>query len=362
MLRSYKYRIYPNKEQQKSIDETLETCRYLYNHFVYERKIMYEFDKTNISYSWQQNSLPFRKKINPYMQLVHSQVLQDVAHRVDKAYKNFFRRVKSGENPGYPRFKGKGRYNSFTYPQRGYDIANGRLKLSCIGNVKIELHRPIEGEVKTCAIIRKNGKYYASFVCNVAVSPLPETGKAVGIDMGIENFCITSEGVFYPSPKSYRKAEKKLRQAQRKAARRKKGSNRRKKAVAELAKAHEKIANQRKDISHKVALDLVSKYDFIAYEDLTIKNMVKNHHMAKSISDAGWGIFFRILEYKAESAGKMSIGVNPYKSSQECSECGAEVLKKLSQRWHDCPNCGNSEHRDKNAAKVILKRGLQETA
>lgn len=362
MLKAYKYRIYPNKKQRDMIDQTMETCRFLYNDFLSERKIMYEYDKTNITYSWQQNSLPYRKKLNPYLRMVHSQVLQDVARRVDRAFMNFFRRVKNGETPGYPRFKGKEQYDSFTYPQSGYSIEGKKIKLSCIGDVNVKLHRPIEGEIKTCTITRKSGKYYASFACEVETMPLPMTGKVVGIDMGIENFCITSDGDLYESPKTYRKAEKALKKAQRKVARRKKGSNRRKKAVKELAKAHERVSNQRKDIAHKVALDLVRKYDFIAYEDLTIKNMVKNHHLAKSIADAGWGMFFGIIDYKAESAGKLIRGINPYKSSQECSECGAEVPKKLSQRWHYCPNCGNSEHRDKNAAKVILKRGLQQIA
>jgi putative transposase len=362
MLKAYKYRIYPNKKQKEMICRTTETCRILYNDFLFERKFMYEYDKSHITYSWQQDSLPYRKRINPYLQSVHSQVLQDVARRVDKAFKNFFQRVNAGDKPGYPRFKGKGQYNSFTYPQSGYCIEGNKLKLSCIGGVKVKLHRPVEGKIKTCTIICKNGKYYAGFACEIEAIPLPMTGKAVGIDMGIENFCMTSDGEYYASPKTYRKAEKALKKAQRKVARRKKGGNRRKKAVKELAKAHERVSNQRKDIAHKVALDLVRKYDFIAYEDLTIKNMVQSHHLAKSIADAGWGMFFRIIDYKAESAGKSSRRINPYKSSQECSECGTEVPKKLSQQWHDCPNCGNSEHRDKNAAKVILKRGMRQIA
>lgn len=356
MLKAYKYRIYPNKKQRQVIDQTLETCRYLYNDFLYERKFMYEYDKTNITYSWQQDSLPYRKRLNPYLRQVHSQVLQDVARRVDKAFKNFFRRIKAGDVPGYPRFKSQERYDSFTYPQSGYSMEGNSVKLSYIGNVKIKLHREIEGRTKTCTITRKNNKYYACFSCEVENQPLPNIGDAVGIDMGVTDFCITSDGTFFPSPKAYRKAERALKKAQRKVSRRKKGSNRRKKAVKELAKAHEKVANQRKDIAHKVVNSLVKKYDMIAHEKLQIKNMVKNEHLAKSINDAGWGIFFGILAYKAESAGRIVVEVDPKNTSQMCFSCGNIVPKKLSERWHDCPYCGYSDHRDVNAAKNILKR------
>jgi putative transposase len=319
---------------------------------------MYEYYKTNITYSWQQDSLPFRKKLNPYLQQVHSQVLQDVARRVDKAFKNFFRRVNAGETPGYPRFKSKGRYDSFTYPQSGYSIEGNRIKLSCLGSVKIKLHREIEGKVKTCTITRKNNKYYACFTCEVESQVLPNTGSTVGIDMGVTDFCITSDEAFFPSPKTYHKAEKALKKIQHKVSRRKKGSNRRKKAVKELAKLHEKVANQRKDIAHRVANDLVKKYDIIAHEKLQIKNMIKNKHISKSINDAGWGIFFGILAYKAESAGKAVIEVDPKNTSQMCFPCGKIVPKKLSERWHNCPSCGYSAHRDVNAAKNILKRAI----
>lgn len=356
MLKAYKYRIYPNKKEKHLIDQILETCRYLYNNFLYERKTMYEYEGTYITYRWQADSLPYRKKLNVYLAHVHSQVLQDVARRVDKVYKNFFRRVETGKTPGYPRYKGKGQYGSFTYPQSGYTVVDGKLKLSGIGSIKIRLHRPLEGNVKTCTIIRKNGKYYTCFSSEVITTSLDVTGKVVGIDMGVSDFCITSDGDFFPSPASYRKAEKKLKKAQRKVSRRKKGSNRRKKAIVELAKVHEKVTNQRRDIAHKVACKLINGYDMIAHEKLQIKNMVKNKHLSKSISDAGWGMFFSILAYKAESAGKEIVEVDPRNTSQLCNGCGNIVPKKLSNRWHNCPACGYSIHRDVNAARNILKR------
>jgi putative transposase len=358
MLKAYKYRIYPNNQQKQVIDRILETCRHLYNDFLYERKTMYEYDKTNITYSWQQDSLPFRKRINPFLQEVHSQVLQDVARRVDKAFKNFFRRVKAGETPGYPRYKGKGQYDSITYPQSGFGTEGNKLRLSHIGAVKIKLHRNIEGTAKTCTVIRKNGKYYACFCCEVECKPLAGAGASVGIDMGVTDFCVTSDEQFIAAPRTYRKAEKILKKAQRKVSRRVKDSNRRKKAVRELARANEKVSNQRKDIAHRVACQLVKEYDLIVREKLQVKNMVKNEHLAKSINDAGWGMFFSILDYKAESAGRTVIAVDPRNTSQECYSCGNIVPKKLKERWHNCPYCGYSCHRDVNAARNILKRAI----
>ena len=287
---------------------------------------------------------------------IHSQVLQDVARRVDKAFKNFYRRVKEGDTPGYPRYKGKGQYGSITYPQSGYKVEGGKLKLSCIGGIKIKLHRPFEGKVKICTITRKNGRYYSCFACEIECVPMPETGKTAGIDMGITDFCITSDGQFYTSPKTYRKAERALKKAQRKVSRRKKGSNRCKKAIMKLSRLHEKVANQRKDIAHKVAHDLIQKYDLTSYEDLKVKDMIRNEHLAKSIADSGWGLFFGILTYKAESAGKTVIKVDPKNTSQICCNCGNTVPKRLNERWHNCPYCGYSDHRDVNAAKNILQR------
>ena len=176
--------------------------------------------------------------------------------------------------------------------------------------------------------------------------------------MGVADFCITSDETFFPSPKTYRKAEKQLKKAQREVSRKMKGSNRRKKAVLRLAKANEKVQNQRRDIAHKVANELINEYDLIAHEKLEIKNMVKNRHLSKSISDAGWGIFFSILSYKAESAGREVIEVNPHNTSQTCNECGNIVPKKLNERWHCCPVCGCSIHRDVNAARNILKKAI----
>jgi putative transposase len=238
---------------------------------------------------------------------------------------------------------------------------DGKLYLPKIGHVKINLHRELPGEIKTVTITRQNGKYYACFAVEIENRLLPMTGKQVGIDMGVSSYVATSDGLTIEAPRSYRKAEKKLKTIQREVSRRKKGSKRRKKSILQLAKAHEKVANQRKDIAHKVARHLVNNYDVIAVEDLRIKNMVKNHHLAKSIQDSGWGIFFNILAYKAEEAGRLVVMVNPHNTSQTCSGCGSLVKKTLAVRTHRCPECGLVLDRDVNAARNILAIALKTT-
>ena len=290
MRKSYKYRLYPNQQEREIIDKTLETCRWLYNYFLAERRDKYEKEQKKVSYTQQQNSLPSLKENNPNLQGIYSQVLQDVAQRVKKAFRGFFLRLRSKTGKaGYPRFKSFGRYDSFTYSQNNnsYKLEQGKLRLASIGKVKIKLHRELEGEVKTCSIIVKNSKYYACFSSEVEPKLLPKTNKKVGIDLGLTSFLATSDRELKEAPKAYRKSEKELAKAGRKVSRRVKKSKRRKKAVILLAKQHEKVSNQRKDLAHKLAKELVEKYDGIAYEKLAIKNMVKNRFLAKSINDAG---------------------------------------------------------------------------
>lgn len=361
MLKTYRYRLYPNKEQKQAIDNTIELCRYLYNCGLEHRIRAYRQYKTSVTAFQQINELPGIKEVFPEYQNVHSQVLQDVLRRLDKTFKAFFLRVKAGEKPGFPRFKGENRYHSFTYPQPQENMipVNGKVYLPKIGKVKIKLHREILGKIKTATITRKNGKYYACFTVEVDTNPLPMTGKCVGIDTGVISFVATSDGLLVQAPRSYRKAERRLATLQREVSRRKKGSNRRKKSVQQLARAHERVANQRKDIAHKVARYLVTNYDLIAHEDLQIRNMVKNHYLAKSIQDSGWGMFFNILAYKAAEAGKLVVKVPPHNTSQTCSGCGVLVKKTLAVRVHRCPYCGLVIDRDVNASRVILATALK---
>jgi putative transposase len=270
--------------------------------------------------------------------------------------------VKNGEKPGYPRFRGRDRYHSFTYPQVGEHggaaLDGSILSLSRIGRIPIRLHRPLEGVPKTVTISREADGWYVCFSCaDAPIRPLPATGQETGIDLGIEAFATLSDGTRIFHPGWYRQVERALKTAQRRVSRRKKGSSRRRKAVRLFAKAHQRVARQRRDFHHKTALALVRENDTIYHEDLQPANMVKNHHLAKSITDAGWGAFLTILTNKAACASRRIIAVDPAFTSQTCSGCGILVSKGLSVRWHSCPDCGTSLHRDHNAAKNIERLG-----
>jgi putative transposase len=296
--------------------------------------------------------LPKIKEQNPEYKEVNSQVLQQSLDRLQRAYEAFFRRVKKGEKPGFPRFQGKDRYNSFTLKNTGWKLENRYLWVKNVGRFKMKLSREIQGTIKTITISRTpSGKWYASFSCtDVESKILPKNDKEVGIDVGIHYFIADSEGELIDNPQYFRQSEKQLRVRQRRLSRRKKGSKGRKEARILVAKTHEHITNQRKDFQHKKANEYIKNYGVIYYENLMIKNMVKNKHLSKSISDASWSSFFNILNYKAEYAGREIFGVPPHNSSQICSNCGQIVAKSLSVRVHLCPYCGIKLDRDVNAA------------
>jgi len=360
MRKSFKYRLYPNKQQKNKIDQTLETCRILYNDFLFEKKEFYEKEQKRLTFFDQINSLPIKKENNYFLKEVYSQILQDVAQRVDKSFQNFFQRIKKQiDKVGYPRFKQYGRYYSFTYTQSGFKSINDKkIYLSKLGNINIKKHRELLGKIKTCSVIVKNGKYYACFSCEAESKLLTKTGKKIGIDMGLTSFLTTSNGDFKKSPKIYQKVEQKLAKSQRKVSRRIKGSKRRKKAIIILSKQHEKIVNQRKDFAHKLSRELVNNYDLIAHEKLQIKNMVKNRYLVKSINDASWNLFLTILSYKAEEAGKEIVKVDARDTSQICNQCGKKrkIKLELNQKIFFCSYCNYKDNRDTNAALNILKR------
>lgn len=360
MLKTFKYRLYPTPKEKEAIEQTLMLCRWLYNSALEQRIFAYKNRNVSVSYNKQQNELPQLKRELPEYKQIHSQVLQDVLKRLDRSYQNFFRRIKKGEKAGFPRYQGRNRFNSFTYPQSGFSLQGNQLKLSKIGTVRVNVHRPLEGKVKTCTIVRQNNAYYVAFSCEVE-QKVQLTGKQVGIDLGVSDLAITSDRRFHKNHQYLRHSEKQLKRLQRIVSRRKRGSNRRKKAVRLLAKKHEKIANQRKDRNHKVSRELVNEYDLIVFEDLNIKGMVKNHRLAKSIHEVAWNQLVTFTMYKAEEAGKEVKLVDPYNTTQECFNCGEIVKKTLADREHRC-SCGYVEHRDINAAKNILKRGLLLTA
>ncbi len=361
MLKTFRFRLYPNKRQEKTLLQTLETCRRFYDDCLAQRKQAYEQRKESISKYAQLRKVKELKDTNPYAASIHSHVLQTVVADLDKAYQAFFRRIQSGETPGYPRFKGKNRFDSFGFKEygNGFKVDGRRLKLSGVGRIRIFWHRQIEGTVKTLRIRRASDCWYASFSCEVEARPLPVTSQAVGLDVGISTLIATSDGQTIEDPKWYREQQDKLRILQRRVARRKKGGCNRDKAVVALRRLHVKIANSRKDFLNKWVHQLVSHYDLVALEDLEILNMVQNHHLAKGILDGGWGYLKQQLVFKAAEAGRELVLVNPAYTSKSCSHCGRKFENvTLADRWIEC-DCGLSLDRDINAARNILKRALE---
>jgi putative transposase len=329
---------------------------------VSERRDAYEQTGNSPSLYAQQRRFPELKEANPLLREVHSQVLQNVAVRIDLAFKAFFRRVKAGEKPGYPRFRGASRYDSFTYPQSGFKVseASNRVFLSKIGYVKAVVHRPLEGAVKTCTVRKTaTGKWFVCLTCEVEPEPLLESGRAVGVDVGLNDIIATSDGEGVPAPKFFRKEERELARTQRRLPEAPKGSRERAKRRKAFAKVHERIKNKRANFAHQQSRRLVDRYGFIAVEDLAVNRMSKNHCLAKSIADAAWADLTNTLTYKAEWAGRTVVRVNPAYTSQDCSSCGHRQVMPLSVRRYECPACGLSLDRDHNAALNILTLGLQ---
>jgi putative transposase len=400
--KAFKFRLYPNKEQEQKLFWTLARCRELYNAALSERKDAYQAHQRvtvsqnqetgqvvaammvapqrvkSVSYYEQKRDLvEIKTELREEYQDIHSQVLQDVLLRLKRAFDNFFRRIENGETPGFPRFQGRNRYNSFTYPQSGYSLTHdSRLTLSKIGSIKVKLHREMEGIIKTCTIKYEAGAWYAVFSCEVETPfPLPSVESEVGIDLGITHFAALSDGTFIKSPRYHRKAQKKLEKLQQALSRKKRGSHRREKARKAVAKAHRKIRNQRRDFHHKQAKKLVQEHQTIVFEELQITNISKRTKpkqdengtylpngaaaksgLNKSILDAGWGQFQQIVTSKAEYAGRTVLKVNPRYTSQVCSQCGTVRKKSLEERWHSC-ECGCELDRDTNAAINILRVG-----
>ena len=357
LRKAMKCRVYPTKAQAAKMAWTLETCRHVYNSLVNDRKCQYEVSGKAPTWLEQKRAITSWKPEHPELSDVHSQALQDVSKRVDLAFQAFFRRVKDGETPGYPRIKGDG-YDSFTYPQyeNGFSFHQGRLRLSKIGDLAICLHRPFDGEIKTCTVRRINGKWFACFSVEYTPELLPPSDEEIGIDVGLKSFASLSNGEFIENPRFFRRDEKALAKARRKLAKQTRGPKARRKARKVVSRVHERIRNRRHDFVHQTARRLVNRYGVIAVEKLNVKGMVKNHCLAKSISDASWSMFRSVLTMKAESAGRLVVAVNPAYTSQTCSGCGDIQKKSLSVRTHRCSVCGLVLDRDTNAAVNIVAK------
>lgn len=369
MRKTFKYRIYPTASQKTLLEKTLEECRWLYNQLVYQKKTLWETSKKSIGLYNQQVYAKELIKTRPSLGKVHSQIIQQTAVRVDLAFKAFFRRCKSGEKPGYPRFKGNGQYHSFTYPQNNGAfkfIEDNRIKLSKIGNVKIVKHREIDDNQKTCTVSKTpTGKWFVFLSCEVEPQPLPINKLEVGIDLGLSSFATLSDGSKINNPRFFKQEEKALAKAQRKLSKQKKGSIERRKSKKVVARVHERITNKRTDFCHQESKKIVDKYGIICMEDLNIKNMlIKGEFpkLSKSISDVSWGLFLNLLCFKAESAGRTAVKINPVYTTQDCSSCGTRQTLKLSDRTYFCGSCGLNINRDLNASKNILSVGLHTLA
>ncbi len=410
MQKAFKYRLYPNKATEKRLYFVLNRCRELYNAALSERKDAYQFHQRmtlsrneetgqviaatmiatlqvkTVTYYDQQNALPeIKHELRPEYEEMAAHVLQDVLRRLDKAFKNFFRRMQNGQQPGFPRFQGRNRYNSFTYPDGAgwkLDVCSekkGLLHLTKIGDITVKLHRPIEGTIKTVTIKREVDQWYVTCSCEVPEpEKLPLSSEDVGIDLGVTHLATLSNGEMIEHPRNFRRAKKTLGKRQQALSRKKKGSHRRERARRLIGKAHRKIRNQRRDFLHKHSRQLVNRYQVLVFENVQVSSLVRrpkpkqdeqgrylpNGAAAKgglntSILDAGWGTFVSMCTVKAAWAGRTLIKVSPHYTSQRCSGCGQVRKKDLSERWHTC-DCGTELDRDVNAAINILRLGTSQ--
>jgi len=346
-IRAWKFRLYPTKAQTKEMQTHLWFSKNLWNDGLELAKQLYA----------DHQRFPTR---STYQEIsknsgLYSQVAQDVFIRLDLAIKAKIRRKKAGLKGGFPRFKSIDRAKSLHYPQSGFSLNGKKLKVTPFGEINIKLHRPVEGAIKTLTLKKEaTGKWYA--VLTAEAEPVPKNnGSQVGIDLGLINFAVLSDGTTIKNPRHFKKHQDDLRAKQKPVSRAKRGSNNRKKAKKRLAIVHEKVRNTRRDFLHKLSRKLIHSHSLIALEDLASQEMAENAY-GKAIKDAGWSEFISMLFYKAEGAGSRVVLVNPKNTTKECSRCGILTDKELSERQHNCPSCGLGMDRDLNAAINILNR------
>jgi putative transposase len=364
LIRTFKYRIYPTKQQETLLNQTIEECRWLYNHLLETRISSWKEDKKTLTYYDQCKYVAQLKIDRPSLSVVYSHTLQDVAMRLDLAFKSFFHRLRTGQKSGYPRFKGVGRYNSISFPQAcwGCKVKDNKLVVSKVGHIKIKSYKVVVDKLKISRIKRTStGKWYVFFIQETKTNHLPKTNKSVGIDVGLKTFATLSDGTEIQNPRFFKDEEKNLAKAQRKLSKAEKGPNDRNKRRKVVARIHERITNKCTNFSHQTSRQIINNYDIICVEDLNINRMQQDNFKCinKSINDVAWGQFFNFISYKAAEAGREFVKVNPAYTSQDCYRCGHRQKMQLSQRTYSCPCCGLELDRDHNAALNILRLGTQ---
>jgi len=356
MIKSFKYRLFTNRTQEAKLNSLLDSARFLYNCALEHRIISWKQWRKSISYYDQTYSLKEVRKSDEATGQLNFTCCINILRHLDKAFQAFFNRMKKGEEPSFPRFKGKDRFHSLPYRYGdGIKLKNGKLYIQNVGHIRIKLHRELEGKIKTATVKRQSGRFYISFACDeVPLKALPTSNKEIGIDVGIKSFAVMSDGQVIDNPKHLKQSESKLKELQHQHSKKRTKNTRRK-----FSRLHEKVHNQRKDFLHKLSRKIVNSFGFIFVEDLNIKNMLKNNHkvLNKYTSDAAWSLFFNYTSYKAEWAGRMFVKVDPKGTTQECFNCGEIVKKDLSVRIHNCPKCGFKVSRDYNSSLNILRRG-----
>ncbi len=364
MRLAYKFRLYPTQDQQRELAIMLETHRRLYNACLRQRKAAFEEDGVSIDYGFQSGWFKNQRFVSEWFARLNFSSAQATMRRLDRSFQSFFRRLKQGKKPGYPRFKSRGRFESIEFPAYGDGIrrlSSGKLRVQHVGLVKVKQHRPMEGLLKTVTLNQEAEKWYAVFSCDLGESEVAaSTNPPVGIDVGLESFFTTSDDHHEPNPRYLKTTLPALRRQARAVSRKHTGGRNRKKAVKVLRRMYARVRNVRNDHRHKVALGLCRRYGLIAVERLNIAGLLRSRRFSRAIADAAWGGFLATLRYKAERAGVEVVDVDARGTSQACSNCGQVVEKPLRQRFHSC-ECGCTLHRDVNAARNILGVALART-